>query len=80
MPGNGYNEKELLINKNWCFGFARVRTVLFWIEESGINIPPNFHHCREPPYENGCPIGVITHDRENGIALHNSNLCIGCKL
>jgi len=80
MPKNGYIEKELLTNKNWYFNFARARTAPVWVAEGGINVPPNFHNCREPPYEDGCQPGAMTRDRERGISLQHSNLCIGGKL
>lgn len=37
------------------------------------------NHCENPACAEGCPVGAITKNEENGIVSTNYEICIGCK-
>lgn len=42
------------------------------------HVPTLCNHCDNPPCANACPTGAM-YKAENGMVLHDSSICIGCK-
>ncbi|WP_316571483.1 4Fe-4S dicluster domain-containing protein [Neobacillus sp. YIM B06451] len=38
------------------------------------------NHCDEPACKAACPVGAYTKREEDGIVVHNQELCIGCQM